>query len=86
MTGQSAQNALRWLKENKFVHIKADPDNPEKGIWEPLDLGLAACSSGLTPEQALMVHKVRRHHKLCLFLLAELACQSHVRSLVNAIH
>lgn len=59
LTGQNAQNALRWLKDNKFVHIRADPDSPNEGSrWKPLDLGLAACASGLTPEQALMVHKV----------------------------
>ena len=59
LTGQNAQDALRWLKQHRFVHITVDPQTPEEGSkWKPLDLGLAACASGLTPEQALMVHKV----------------------------
>ena len=56
---QSALKALKWLDDQGFIHLTADPDHPERGnLWQAKDLGLATCASGLTPEQALTVQQV----------------------------
>ena len=55
----SAHKALTWLRDNSFIHMTTNPNNPQRGgLWHAKDLGLATCASGLTPEQALTVQRV----------------------------